>query len=204
MHPSVLNSLSYSPLIKDYCTLSSAIRVKLFKRVEQSCDDYVSIGEILDYEQPTAYIVASTEYSDSYPIPVLTANKGFILGYTDETYGIYNKGECIIIDDFTMDVKYVDFPFKVKSSAIKILTPKEDVDLYFMYEYIQYLDLVSGEHKRHYISEIDPLNIACPPLIDQRSTSNMLHYIDKMISCAAELSSQYTKQKDYLLSQMFI
>ena len=89
---------------------------------------------MLNYEQPSEYIVKSTEYSSEYKIPVLTANKAFILGYTDEEFGIYRKGECIILDDFTMDVKYVSFPFKVKSSAIKILTPKSGVDLYFMFE----------------------------------------------------------------------
>lgn len=80
---------------------------------------------MLDYEQPSGYLVSSTEYSDNYQTPVLTANKAFILGYTDEVHGIYDNGDCIILDDFTMDVKYVTFPFKVKSSAIKILTAKK-------------------------------------------------------------------------------
>ncbi len=191
-------------IIEELKKLKSAIREKVFKQVELSCKDYATIGEMLDYEQPTEYIVDSTEYSDSCPIPVLTANKAYILGFTDETYGVYEKGECIIFDDFTMDVKYVDFPFKVKSSAIKILSAKEDVDLYFMYEYFQYLGLVSEEHKRHYISEIEPLNIVRPSLNTQRKFSKFLRSIDKSISFAIKLSTQYTKQKDYLLSQMFI
>ena len=74
---------------------------------------------MLHYEQPSAYLVNSTEYYEDYPTPVLTANKAFILGYTDEEYGVYDKGDCIIFDDFTMDLKYVTFPFKVKSSANK-------------------------------------------------------------------------------------
>ena len=82
------------------------------------------LNEVLDYEQPTNYIVKSTDYKDSYPIPVLTAGKSFILGYTNETDGIFPASKTnpvIIFDDFTTEFKYVDFPFKVKSSAIKIL-----------------------------------------------------------------------------------
>ncbi|MBP3443909.1 MAG: hypothetical protein J6J70_04195, partial [Methanocorpusculaceae archaeon] len=48
-------------------------------------------GELLSYEQPTPYIVESTEYNDNYPIPVLTPGKSFILGYTNEKSGVYDK-----------------------------------------------------------------------------------------------------------------
>src|SRR3989344_7977830 len=86
----------------------------------------VELGELLEYEQPTNYIVNSEDYSDEYETPVLTAGKSFILGYTDEKEGIYNKLPVIIFDDFTRANKFVDFKFKVKSSAMKLLTPKND------------------------------------------------------------------------------
>ena len=109
----------------------------MFSLLKDEYTESFEINQLLDYEQPTAYIVANDEYStDTSLTPVLTANKGFILGYTDEKFGIYQKGECIIFDDFTMDAKYVSFPFKVKSSAIKILTAKPNVNLRFMFEYL--------------------------------------------------------------------
>ena len=86
----------------------------------QECREY-DLGELLEYEQPTAYIVESTDYDDSYPTPVLTAGKSFILGYTKETDGVFNNLPVIIFDDFTTATQYVNFPFKVKSSAMKIL-----------------------------------------------------------------------------------
>jgi len=159
---------------------------------------------MLQYEQPSKYLVTSTEYSDSYATPVLTANKAFILGYTDEEFGIYSKGECVIFDDFTMDVKYVNFPFKVKSSAIKILTSNSGNDLYFVYEYLQNLGLVSEEHKRHYISEIEPMIVACPTFEEQQNISNLLRSFDRKIEYANRELTLYNKQKQYLLSQMFI
>ncbi len=79
----------------------------------------VKIREVLEYERPEKHIVKNTEYK-KYGIPVLTANKSFILGYTDELANIYEKIPVIIFDDFTTDKKYVNFPFKIKSSAIKI------------------------------------------------------------------------------------
>lgn len=159
---------------------------------------------MLDYEQPTEYLVNSTEYSDSYQTPVLTANKAFILGYTDEAHGRYDKGDCIILDDFTMDVKYVTFPFKVKSSAIKILTAKKDVDLYFMYEYFLHLALVSEEHKRHYISEIEPMTLSCPTLQEQKRIAQTLKVLDMQVQSANRLNALLLKQKQYIISQMFI
>ena len=99
----------------------------------------IKLGEALRYEQPTKYIVASEKYNDSYAIPVLTAGKSFILGYTNEESGIYDNLPVIIFDDFTTDIKYVDFPFKVTASAMKMLQPaNENYNLKFFYYLIKY------------------------------------------------------------------
>ena len=104
----------------------------------------VELSEVFDYIQPTPYLVASTDYSDAYKTPVLTAGKTFILGYTGETHGIFNKLPVVIFDDFTTASKYVDFPFKAKSSAMKILTVKYGYNIRFAYESMQLIDFVVG------------------------------------------------------------
>ena len=38
-----------------------------------------ALEDLLSYEQPTPYIVESTDYSDNYKTPVLTAGKSFII-----------------------------------------------------------------------------------------------------------------------------
>lgn len=163
------------------------------------------INQLFAYEQPSAYIVANEEYSaDTTLTPVLTANKGFVLGYTDEDFGIYQKGECIIFDDFTMDAKYVSFPFKVKSSAIKILTAKLNVNLRFMFEYLSYLGLKSEEHKRHYISEIASLVIELPSKEKQNRIANLMTSLDNKLALEEKVKAKYEDKKQYLLSQMFI
>ena len=85
----------------------------------------IKLGTILSFEQPTGYLVKSAEYDSNNDIAVLTANKSFILGYTDESEGVFDDVPVIIFDDFTTASKYVDFPFKVKSSALKILKLKD-------------------------------------------------------------------------------
>ena len=177
----------------------------MYSQLKDEHTESLEINQLLDYEQPTAYIVANDEYStDTNLTPVLTANKGFVLGYTDEEFGIYQKGDCIIFDDFTMDAKYVSFPFKVKSSAIKILTAKPNVNLRFMFEYLLYLELKSEEHKRHYISEIALIVIELPLKEKQDKIAFLLTSLDNKLVLEEKAKSKYEDEKQYLLSQMFI
>ena len=124
------------------------------------------MGDIFKYEQPQAYIVESTEYDDKNDIPVLTAGQSFILGYTDERFGIKDANEenpVIIFDDFTTSSHYVDFPFKIKSSAMKLLTlnnPKDDIHCTF--NVLQNIGYVPVSHERHWISTFAKFNVLLP------------------------------------------
>ena len=120
------------------------------------------LEDIVEYEQPQRYIVESTDYSDAYKMPVLTAGKSFVIGHTNETAGVFNKVPVIIFDDFTTDSKYVDFPFKVKSSAMKILHVKSGVNIKYVYYFMSITRLVGKTHKRYWISEYSKLDIPLP------------------------------------------
>ena len=52
--------------------------------------------DLLDYEQPTKYIVQSANYSEEFKTPVLTAGKTFVLGHTDETSGIFENFPVLV------------------------------------------------------------------------------------------------------------
>ena len=125
------------------------------------------LDSIVSYEQPTPYIVKSTDYDDSYSTPVLTAGKSFIIGYTNETNGVFEKLPCIIFDDFTTDSKLVDFPFKVKSSAMKILKLKEDINIEYIAMFMSITRLIGDTHKRYWISEYSKIEIPIPPKNEQ-------------------------------------
>ena len=141
------------------------------------------LNESLDYLQPTQYLVQSENYSDNYEIPVLTAGKTFVLGHTNEKDGIFNnKLPVIIFDDFTTDSKFVDFPFKVKSSAIKILLAKYNFNIKFIFEIMQMVSYEVSVHKRHWISIFSKLKVLIPKLPEQQKIVNCLSSIDDLIS----------------------
>ena len=144
------------------------------------------LEDIVEYEQPTAYIVKSTAYSDDYSTPVLTAGKSFIIGHTDETEGIYNKLPCIIFDDFTKDSRLVDFPFKVKSSAMKILQVNKGIDIEYVSQFMSITRLVGDTHKRYWISEYSKLEIPIPPQKEQKRIIRMIHQLFKNLETIEE------------------
>ena len=134
-----------------------------------------ALEEIIDYEQPQAYIVQSVDYKSHYKTPVLTAGKSFIIGYTNESEGVFTNLPVIIFDDFTTDSKFVDFPFKVKSSAMKILHVKEDVNIQYVCWYMSITKLIGDTHKRYWISEYSKLHIPIPPRKEQDRIINKVN-----------------------------
>ena len=127
-----------------------------------------ALEDLLSYEQPTPYIVESTDYSDNYKTPVLTAGKSFIIGYTNETNGIYDKLPVIIFDDFTTSTQYVNFSFKVKSSAMKILTANTNLVLpKFIFYRMQIIEFDHSTHKRYWIQQYSKIKVKIPSLPEQ-------------------------------------
>ena len=155
------------------------------------------LGELLDYQQPTAYLVTNSEYDDSFAIPVLTAGKTFILGYTNEEHGVFKSLPAIIFDDFTTATQYVDFPFKAKSSAMKILQARNsDLNLRLVYQMMQMIEFQPGEHKRHWISEYQKLTIGVPSIPEQTAIAAILSDMDAELAAleARRAKTQALKQ----------
>ena len=147
-----------------------------------------ALEEIIDYEQPQAYIVQSVDYKSHYKTPVLTAGKSFIIGYTNESEGVFTNLPVIIFDDFTTDSKFVDFPFKVKSSAMKILHVKEDVNIQYVCWYMSITKLIGDTHKRYWISEYSKLHIPIPPRKEQDRIINKVNELFQILdNISAEL-----------------
>ena len=175
--------------------------IKLLKRVNPSaeitCDNehyphlpenwvLCKLEDIVDYEQPTLYIVSSTEYKDTFATPVLTAGKSFIIGHTNETNGIYSNLPCIIFDDFTTDSKYVDFPFKVKSSAMKILKVKDEILPKYVAMFMSITRLVGKTHKRYWISEYSKIQIPIPPKEEQQRIISSVEKLNNLLGNITE------------------
>lgn len=194
------------------------VRTKKMTKLEQLIKDhcpngieYIKIGTVVNYEQPTKYIVNRTDYNDNYETPVLTAGQTFILGYTDETYGIYSASKdspVIIFDDFTGAFQWVDFPFKVKSSAMKILTVDDTkTTIRYIYHVMGYLGFSSSEHKRLWIGIYSDFIIPIPPPEIQEEIVRILDNFTELTTeletkLAVELTArrkQYEYYRDMLL-----
>lgn len=162
------------------------------------------LGNILGYEQPTQYLVSSDSYQKE-GIPVLTAGKTFVLGYTDECTGIYDKVPVIIFDDFVTESKYVTFPFKAKSSAMKMLSLKNKSDnLYFAYISMILNHKPVSDHKRHWISETSQTRILVPPSpAEQQKIADCLFAMDDLISAQGHKVDALKEQKKGLMQQLF-
>ena len=160
----------------------------------------VRLGDVLEYEQPTKYIVESTDYDDTFDTPVLTAGQSFILGYTNETDNIYTNLPVIIFDDFTTATKYVDFPFKVKSSAMKILWATEKADIKFLFYYMSTISVDTGLHKRYWISKYADIQIPIPSLPVQRQIVDVL---DRASALIGKRKAQIDKL-DLLIKSQFM
>ena len=140
-----------------------------------------TLGELLQYEQPTAYIVKSTDYNDNYKTPVLTAGKTFILGYTNERQGVYDELPVIIFDDFTTASQYVNFKFKVKSSAMKILKANAGLVLpKFVFYRMQIIKFDASTHKRYWIQHYSKIKVKIPPTISEQE--HIISRIEELFS----------------------
>lgn len=172
--------------------------------------EFLPLGNVTNYEQPIKYLVSGKNYSDDFKTPVLTAGKTFILGYTDEVCGVYraSKKPVIIFDDFTTANKWVDFDFKAKSSAMKMITSKEDGK--FLLKYIYYWlntlpsELIDGDHKRQWIGKYANKLIPIPCLNNPKKSleiqAEIVRILDAMTAHTAELTAELTarkKQYDY-------
>ena len=168
--------------------------------------EWKKLGDCLDFEQPTAFLVNSTEYDDSYSIPVLTAGQSLLLGYTNEKDGIYKASKenpCIIFDDFTTSFHWIDYDFKVKSSAMKMLRPKKEVCFRYVYYAMRCVDFVPGGHQRHWISKYSQFEIPYPSLSEQRRIVGILDTFTASIDNLKEQIAQRRKQYEYYLSCFF-
>ncbi len=180
--------------------LSGEVRFKEFKDEWK----FTRLADLLDYEQPTKYLVANTDYDNDYNTPVLTAGKTFILGYTNENHGIFNNNlPVIIFDDFTTANKFVNFPFKAKSSAMKILKIKNNsVNIKMVFEMIQMIKYIAYDHKRYWISEYQELEIKLPSPKEQKKIASVLSLADNEIELLKNELDELKKQKKGLMQKL--
>jgi len=165
------------------------------------------LGDLLQYEQPQKYIVVSSEYDDSFDIPVLTAGQSFVLGWTNEKTGIKKaspENPVIIFDDFVTSSHYVDFPFKIKSSAMKLLSSTNStIDIDFSFNLLKQINYIPISHMRHWISMFAQFNVYAPRANEQIKIGQMFKKLDSLITLHQRKLDALKKIKSALLEKMF-
>lgn len=205
-------------LIKKYQTMKQGCLQHMFPRNGQTEPDMRlpgfsgaweqrKLGDIFKYEQPQAYIVESTEYDDRFQIPVLTAGQSFVLGYTDEDFGIKNanpRNPVVIFDDFTTSSHYVDFPFKVKSSAMKLLSLVNGKDdIHCAYNVLQNIGYEPVSHERHWISTFAKFNIYMPQnSAEQKCIGDYFANLDRLITLHQRKREKYKMIKQGMMEDL--
>lgn len=184
---------------------------KIAELISRLCPDGVefkTLDSLVSYVQPGPYIVSSTEYDTHYSTPVLTAGQSFILGYTNEEEGIYNASSqkpVIIFDDFTTSFHWVDFDFKVKSSALKILKmkDKQEADFRYIYMAMKTIHFIPTNHIRHWISLYSKFEIPLPPLNIQKEIVSILDSFTSLIGKMKQEVEMRKKQMEYYREKLF-
>ncbi|WP_192983582.1 restriction endonuclease subunit S [Marinilactibacillus psychrotolerans] len=166
------------------------------------------LGSLIEYEQPSKYIVKSTDYDNIFKTPVLTAGKSFVLGYTNETEDIKMasaSNPVIIFDDFTTGSHYVDFPFKIKSSAMKLLSQRtEGNDFYFLYYILKNISYVPQSHERHWISKFSEFSVKIPYYNEQLKIGSFFKQLDDSINFHQQQIENLKQAKKAFLQKMFV
>ena len=193
------------------CKYNYLLRLKdcIFSIIAKTTWEQRKLGEVFKYEQPQAYIVENTEYDDKNDIPILTAGQSFILGYTNEHFGIKGASEknpVIIFDDFTTSSHYVDFPFKVKSSAMKLLTLNSQKDnIHCAYNILKNINYLPVSHERHWISTFAKFDILLPKCADeQKQVGQYFSQLDTLITLHQSKLEKLQKIKNSMLESMFV
>lgn len=175
------------------------------KRLKGYTEPWVeySLGDLLDYEQPTNYLVQSTEYEES-GTPVLTAGKSLLLGYTNDKFGIFNELPVILFDDFTTASKFITYPFKVKSSAAKMLKLKNKKDnIRLIFEIMQVIDFPLTDHKRYWISQYSKIRVFLPSSQQEQSAiASVITSMDNEIIALEAKRDKYVAIKSGMMQQL--
>ena len=140
---------------------------------------------------------------DQGDYPVLTANKSFLLGYTNDSKVIYSNVPAIIFDDFTLESRYIEKPFSVRSSAVKILNVKDNNSLFFVFCLLQQCEFTLLGHARHYVRVVQNTSVPVPEIPEQKKIASLLSSVDETLALCQRKLELLTQAKKALMQQIF-
>ena len=119
-----------------------------------------------------------SEFLPSGRFAIVDQGKELVSGYTnDESRLCRAQLPVIVFGDHTRCFKYVDFPFCMGADGVKVLRPKIEADVKYLYHYLRQLRLTEGGYDRHF-KYLKRSSVALPPLPEQRRIAEILDKAD--------------------------
>lgn len=116
----------------------------------------------------------TSEYLPSGQYPIIDQGQGYIAGYVNDPNRICGNGRpAIIFGDHTRCVKFVDFPFCMGADGVKVLRPKINADLKYLYHALSCIEIRNAGYDRHF-KYLKRKEVPVPPLPEQRRIAQIL------------------------------
>lgn len=168
---------------------------------------WVKYDSIIENLSSSTKKIKQKEYLKEGIYPVIDQGSSLIGGYTNDENLLYD-GELpvIIFGDHTRCVKYVDFKFAQGADGVKVLKPKGDIDIKYIYYLMLNLELPNKGYSRHY-KFLREAKFQIPPLAEQERIVNMIESlfdkVDKAAGLVDEARDGFEKRRAAILERAF-
>lgn len=144
-----------------------------------------------------------SEYLSSGKFPVVDQGKALIAGYVDDEARLCGDGRpAIVFGDHTRCVKYASFPFCMGADGVKVLRPKIEADLKYLYYFLNQLDIPSAGYDRHY-KYLKRTEVVLQSLTEQRRIAAILDQADALRAKRREALAQLDNLTQSIFIEMF-
>jgi type I restriction enzyme S subunit len=131
---------------------------------------------------------------------IVDQGKELISGYTNEEKRLCHADlPVIIFGDHTRCFKFVDFPFCMGADGVKVLRPKVEAEVKYLYYYLSQLHITDAGYSRHY-KYLKQSEVVLPPLEEQKRIADIL---DRAEALRAKRRAALA-QLDELVQSIFI
>lgn len=177
------------------------IAYKLFNSIRS--EPYKKVSDIFKTCPQKPYEVKKNEIYTNGKYIVIDQGSDKIAGYSNQKDKLFNNVPIICFGDHTTNIKYVDKEFIIGGDGLKLLKPKKNYDIKFLYYSLKFNNVHQEGYKRHYsiLKEVD-LNI--PNFSKQKLIAQILTIFDNYYIINCEKLEYLKKFKKGLLQKMFV
>ena len=165
--------------------------------------NYLNFNNIFKSVSTKKYQIKSAEIMDNGDFEVIDQGLDEIAGYFNDKNKLCHELPIIIYGDHTTFVKFRNKPFIVGADGVKLLSPKIDANLKYLFYALNYFNVKPEGYKRHF-SIVKKIKLPIPNLEEQNEISSILTNVDMKLKCTQKQLHETKKFKKGLLQQMFV